>query len=146
LKGSPKPAFYDGLLVKKGSYNLDYANDSGWRQIPADGVNPLPVDVFVVQKRIKVDDNKIQEFEDDIRSKDNIYTGSDGYAGSLYMRRDATKADDSYNYIEMSIWSSKAAYDSFKSTSTPLTTYSFNVDIKPAFYEGKLALNSIFGI
>jgi len=145
LKGSPKPAFYDGLLVKKGSHNLDYFNDSGWRQIAADGKNFLPVDVFVIQKRIKIDDNKIQEFEDNLRTKDDTFVGSDGYAGSLFMRRDAVKADDSYNYIEMSIWRNKAAYDNHKSL-MPLSPYSFNVDTKPAFYEGKLALNSIFGI
>lgn len=147
LKGSPKPAFYDGLLVKKGGYGLDFATDSGWRQIPADGKNFLPVDVFVVQTRLQVDENSIKAFESQIKSKESDqYAGYDGYAGSLYMRRDATKADDGYNYIEMSIWKDKASYDAYKQSATPIDSLAVARSKSPAFYEGKLALNSVLGV
>jgi heme-degrading monooxygenase HmoA len=145
LKGSPKPAFYDGLLMKPGTYNLGFATDEGWRQVNADGKTLLPTDVFAVQTRYNVDDKQCQVFEKTMKESEDLMAGYDGYAGSFVMRRDASKADDGYNYIHMSIWKDKQSYDSFKTIAKPLAA-DLAVARSPAFYEGKLALNSARGM
>jgi len=146
LNGAPKPAFYDGLLPVIND-KIEFESEGGWRKIPADGKNYLPVDLFVTQNKLSIPDNKVAEYEKYIQSKDNKYSGFDGFIGSIIMRRDATKADDSYNYIETALWKNKSSYDNYKTTATPINGNSFlSPDSKPATYEGKLALSSKEGI
>ena len=64
LKGGPKPAFYDGLLpVVKPPRKTRLKAVGGWRDVPADGVNPLDTDVFVAMNRFKVLEGKEEAFE-----------------------------------------------------------------------------------
>lgn len=144
LKGSPKPAFYDGILPSIGSEKLELFGEDGWRNIPADGKSFLPTDVFVVNNRLLVDPNLMEKFESSL--KPNDYSGSPGFIGSFYQRRDASKSDDGYNYIETSIWKDKASFDLFKATDVTILDSSIVGKMKPTFYEGKLALVSQKGI
>jgi len=148
LKGSPKPAFYDGLLPKKGTYKLDFATDEGWRQIPADGKNFLPTDIFVVQTRYEVDEKSREDFEKALTQADFNYDEADGFVGSFYQRRDATKADDRYNYIDTSIWKDKNSYNNYLAAAAVIKSVPKGLFEKksPVYYEGKLALNSAYGI
>ena len=50
VDGSPKPAFYDALLVQQGE-KLSFASDEGWRSVKADGVNLLPAETLMTMNR-----------------------------------------------------------------------------------------------
>ena len=67
LDGSPKPAFYDALLLKTNE-KLLFATDNGWRNIPADGKNLLNSDVFLVHETFSVPNGKEIEFEQSFQS------------------------------------------------------------------------------
>lgn len=146
LKGSPKPAFYDGLLPSIGKNDIisKFSSDSGWRSIPADGQSYLPSDVFVVQTRREIFDTS--SFESSLQSQNLNYNSSGGFIGSLLLRRDATKADDGWNYVEISFWNNREAYKEWKSSSTELLAIAGPSRSSTAYYEGKLALSSSKGM
>ena len=48
LRGAPRPAFYDGLLLQKADQpSFVPETVDGWRNVEADGVNTLPAECFV---------------------------------------------------------------------------------------------------
>jgi|TARA_B110000977_G_scaffold129238_1_gene164823 heme-degrading monooxygenase HmoA len=95
LKGNPKPAFYDGLLpvVKPPADDTPWQAVGGWRDVPADGVNPLNTDVFVAMNRFKVLPGKEAAFEMRWRARESRLTEMDGFLTFLLLRRDALKAE-----------------------------------------------------
>lgn len=151
LDGGPKPAFYDTLRVQQqqqqGELLLQYQSENGWRQVIADGENYLNPEIYVVQKRYKVKEGKQIEFEN--RIQNNNLKDQSGLVGSFVLRRDATKADDGYNYMNTLLWKSKSDYENYLS-STPISQDDYNnlLQSSPnnAYYEGKLTLASPKGI
>ena len=48
LRGAPRPAFYDGLLLQKADQpSFVPETVDGWRNVEADGINTLPAECFV---------------------------------------------------------------------------------------------------
>jgi heme-degrading monooxygenase HmoA len=48
LRGAPRPAFYDGLLLQKADQPTFVPETvDGWRNVEADGINTLPAECFV---------------------------------------------------------------------------------------------------
>jgi heme-degrading monooxygenase HmoA len=48
LRGAPRPAFYDGLLLQKADQALFVPETvDGWRNVQADGIDTLPTECFV---------------------------------------------------------------------------------------------------
>ena len=48
LRGAPRPAFYDGLLLQKSDQPTFVPETvDGWRNVEADGINTLPTECFV---------------------------------------------------------------------------------------------------
>ena len=153
LDGGPKPAFYDALLVKSGE-KLEFATDNGWRSIVADGVNFIPADIIMTQNRFKVLEGKEVEFEQQWAARESRLEEVPGFIGFTMLRRDASKADDGYNYISSTIWRDLAAFTNWKSsdafkaahTAAGTQTKCYEEAPKLAVYEGKLTLMSDLGI
>lgn len=143
LKGSPKPAFYDGLVPIAGQPVSDLYGDGGWRSIAADGVNLVQPDVFVSNNRFNIPTGKEIAFERSWKSL-NALKEVPGFLFFSLMRRDASKADDGFNYVAMTVWTDNAAYDTWRATQPSLLE---GVEYTPklALYEGKLALMSKAG-
>jgi heme-degrading monooxygenase HmoA len=147
--GGPRPAFYDALFptVSDAGDFSPFVVEGGWRKVPADGVNPLPVDVYAVQTRYMVAPGKETAFERAFAERESR-TVKDRPAGYLFFhlqRRDALKADDGYNFVSTMFWKNKASFDAWRAqqgaTAPP---GSAEVVGRPsvAMYEGKLALAS----
>mmetsp|Transcript_50174 Transcript_50174/g.93955 ORF Transcript_50174/g.93955 Transcript_50174/m.93955 type:complete len:370 (-) Transcript_50174:116-1225(-) len=152
LKGAPKPAFYDGLLpiappVEKMPESVD-----GWRSVPADGINTLKAEVFVAQNRFKIAPGSEVAFEQRWQKRESKLRECDGFVSFYMMRRDATKADDGYNYVSTTVWRDRAAFDAWRAQQTsshgqgegkgkgPPATGMMQGPPSVALYEGVLSL------
>lgn len=146
LDGGPKPAFYDGLSpIFIEDHGVHPKLEGGWRKVEADGVNYLNPDVFMSQYRYSVPVGSEIDFEQVYSRNDRDIQNQQlpGFLGSYLMRRDASKADDDFNYIVSTLWKSKSSFDAWSlgEDATKLKTISGFVS-KPSFYEGKLTLVS----
>tara|TARA_B110000977_G_scaffold192413_1_gene265860 strand:+ start:13551 stop:14534 length:984 start_codon:yes stop_codon:yes gene_type:complete len=152
LKGGPKPAFYDGLLpvVKPPPEDTPWKAVGGWRDVPADGVNPLDTDVFVAMNRFKVLEGKEESFENRWAERESKLEDMDGFLTFLLLRRDALKAEDGFNYSTLTVWKNRSAFDDWRASSANKNAHSKAADAEPMFhgppspvlYEGVLALLS----
>lgn len=160
LDGGPKPAFYDGLLpvVNDGSVLSNLKSENGWRKVEADGENFLDPEIFVVQNRFNVVEGKETQFEQRWATRESKLHEFPGFVGFYLLRRDATKADDGFNFTSSAIWKDRASFLNWKAARS--------VGEKPhgggagkggpvggdlvgrpelAYYEGKLTLLSPLG-
>jgi heme-degrading monooxygenase HmoA len=92
LRGAPRPAFYDGLLLQKTDTPTFVPETvDGWRNVEADGINTLPAECFVEMVKYYIPPGKdAKTFEGTWKShKDQSpMTKVDGYVTSLLLRRD----------------------------------------------------------
>ena len=116
LDGGPKPAFYDGLLpvISDGSALSSLKSENGWRKVEADGVNYLEPEIFVVQNRFNVVAGKETQFEQRWATRESKLKEFPGFVGFYLQRRDATKADDNFNFISSAMWKDKASFQNWK--------------------------------
>ena len=152
LKGGPKPAFYDGLLpvVKPPPEGTPWKAVGGWRDVPANGVDPLDADVFVAMNRFKVLEGKEEAFEKRWAERESKLEGMDGFLTFLLLRRDALKAEDGLNYSTLTVWRNWDAFDAWRASSANAKAHAKSEDAEPMFdgapspvmYEGVLALLS----
>ena len=147
LKGGPKPAFYDGLLslsAAPSENSRKWQAEDGWRQIPADGKNPIDADVFVAMNRFKVRPGKEAAFEKQWAERESELKEMPGFTTFLLLRRDAVTPDDGYNYSTYTVWENRAAFDNWRATKKKPAAREgeplFEGAPKPVFYEGVLAL------
>lgn len=163
VNGSPKPAFYDTLLPLNGD-KLDIEAPGGWRSVVADGENLLNPDIYVVQEKYSVKEGQQVNFERLWSSKEKDINSVPGFVFFNLMRRDAKTADDGFNFVSMSVWKNRAAYDNWRTTiglasPTPFSGISSLIGGKDAavkemlgtttpktvIFEGKLAIMSPSG-
>lgn len=160
LDGKPKPAFYDALLPEVSSEkDLSFTAEGGWRKVEADGVSLLSPDVFVTQNRFNVKAGKEVEFESKWANRESQLSTVPGFVSFYMLRRDASKADDGYNYMSTTTWKSKADFENWKNSEAFVKAHAnagrgsggassesiYNAPPKLAMYEGKLALMSPLG-
>lgn len=161
LDGGPKPAFYDTVLPLQGE-KVDFEGEDGWRTVVADGENLLNADVFMSQNRFKVAEGKELAFEQRWAKRESKLNECPGFLGFFMQRRDATKADDGYNYVASTLWKDRSAFEAWRSSQQfsgshgsgskdgkETTEKPMNLFLSPpklAFYEGKLALSSPKGV
>jgi len=169
LDGAPKPAFYDGILPEVADEVGQVGSvKNGWRSdIVADGVNELNAEVFVAMNRFSIEPEMAIPFEQRWANRESKLKEMPGFRFFSMMRRDATQADDGYNYISLSIWEDKAAFENWRSSQNFAQAHGqgkkpesgegkpsgppagppklFKVPPKTAFYEGKLVLTSEIG-
>jgi heme-degrading monooxygenase HmoA len=145
IKGSPKPAFYDGLLSTTDGYLahsplLSAANENaegGWRKVMADGINEIRPEVFVTQDLYSVKEGMKGQFEQSFstklkshkidfpdmtfaeresQGKGDSSNGDNGMLSFTLLRRDADKADDGVTHAVWRLWTNQAAYDAWKTS------------------------------
>ena len=124
LKGGPKPAFYDGLLslsAAPSENSRKWQAEDGWRQIPADGKNPIDADVFVAMNRFKVRPGKEAALEKQWAERESELKEMPGFTTFLLLRRDAVTPDDGYNYSTYTVWENRAAFDNWRATKKKLS-------------------------
>eukprot|EP01036_Dinobryon_divergens_P033229 gene33229-42967_t len=114
------------------------------------GPKPAFFDALLPQTRYAIADKDLLPFEqafNNLRISNGGDEGgnSDGFVGSFLQRRDATKADDGYNYLMTTIWKDRSGYEAFATS----TADGFTIPVASAgkvFYEGKLVLINEKGI
>eukprot|EP00238_Polyblepharides_amylifera_P000283 CAMPEP_0196572520 /NCGR_PEP_ID=MMETSP1081-20130531/2563_1 /TAXON_ID=36882 /ORGANISM="Pyramimonas amylifera, Strain CCMP720" /LENGTH=345 /DNA_ID=CAMNT_0041889875 /DNA_START=71 /DNA_END=1108 /DNA_ORIENTATION=- len=115
LEGTPSPAFYHGLLPLQGEQAGSSAPVvGGWRQVIADGVNPITPDCFVAMNRFSVTQGNEAAFETRWASRESKLNEMPGFLYFLILRRDAVKADDGFNYVSFSAWKDRASFEKWR--------------------------------
>lgn len=169
IKGSPRPAFYDGLLPVTDNYlafspQLSSANEAaegGWRSVEANGVDEIRPEVFVSMESYDVKHESKGAFEQVLNGKMKSHTDQippmsfsdrekhgasvdNGMLSFSLLRRDADKADDGATHSLWRLWTNQEAYESWKSKVDQNAELSgfINGGVKTSLYEGKLTLIS----
>jgi len=156
LKGTPKPAFYDALIPISKVPESVPAAPGGWRDVQADGKNPIAPDVFVAQNRFAVDKGEEEAFEQRWASRESELMDCEGFVFFTMMRRDALEADDGFNYVSTTIWESREAFEAWRAGSAFKRAHGegkaggkpaagkpmFSKPPSPALWEGKLMLTT----
>jgi heme-degrading monooxygenase HmoA len=92
LRGAPRPAFYDGLLIQtpnQPKFIPELVN--GWRNVEADGIHTLPAECFVELVKYYIpsgDEAKTFEQNWAIASSASNIKDTDGFVTCLLLRRD----------------------------------------------------------
>eukprot|EP00640_Fibrocapsa_japonica_P003225 CAMPEP_0113943270 /NCGR_PEP_ID=MMETSP1339-20121228/22520_1 /TAXON_ID=94617 /ORGANISM="Fibrocapsa japonica" /LENGTH=328 /DNA_ID=CAMNT_0000948099 /DNA_START=52 /DNA_END=1038 /DNA_ORIENTATION=+ /assembly_acc=CAM_ASM_000762 len=165
LDGAPKPAFFDGLLPLASDAPSKIASKAvdGWRKdIVADGENLVEPEVFVAMNRFSIPEEARIPFEQRWAKRESELKDLPGFRFFNMLRRDATEADDGYNYISMSVWEDRGSFEGWRASqqfnkahgsekpsgeeaSKPKAPPMFKTPPKTAFYEGKVVLESAGG-
>jgi len=127
LRGAPKPAFYDGLLVQSETPEFMPETVDGWRNVefPEDG-GTLPVECFVACNQFFVPKDSAVAFEQRWKNRQSKLRDCEGFVSFAMMRRDAkTKTHGSVEmdesteptYVSMTIWKDRASFDKWRSGS-----------------------------
>lgn len=169
IKGSPRPAFYDGLLPVTDNYlahspQLSSANEAaegGWRTVEANGVDEIRPEVFVSMDSYSVKSEAKAEFEKAFASKMNTQmtqsppmtfderakhgaAKDNGMLSFSLLRRDADVADDGTTHSLWRLWTNREAYEQWKAKVDQTSELGAFIEggSKTSLYEGKLTLIS----
>jgi len=127
MRGAPKPAFYDGLLVQSEAPEFLPETVDGWRNVdfPEDG-GTLPVECFVACNQFFVPGDNAVAFEQRWKNRESKLRECEGFVSFSMMRRDAkTKTHGSVEmdesaeptYLSTTIWKDKESFDKWRSGS-----------------------------
>ncbi len=125
LKGPPRPAFYDGLMVQSttpAEGDIPTLVD-GWRDVVADGKVNLPEECFIATNQFFVPDENAVAFEQRWASRESKLKECEGFVAFSMMRRDAggkghgvvpmDKATEP-TYLSTTIWKDRASFDKWR--------------------------------
>jgi heme-degrading monooxygenase HmoA len=124
LRGAPKPAFYDGLLlqsVRPEKDNIAQLVD-GWRSVEADGENTLPTECFIACNQFFVPPENAAAFEQRWASRESKLKDCDGFVSFTMLRRDASAKGHGVTpltsgeptYTSTTIWRDRQAFDNWR--------------------------------
>jgi len=127
LRGVPRPAFYDGLLVQSQTPEFMPETVDGWRsvQFPDDG-GTLPVECFVACNQFYVSEENAAAFEQRWKNRESQLRFCEGFVSFAMMRRDAKmkthgseELDESAEptYVSTTIWKDRASFEKWRSGS-----------------------------
>lgn len=127
LRGAPKPAFYDGLLVQSEAPEFMPETVDGWRNIefPDDGSN-LPAECFVACNQFFVPKENAAAFEQRWKNRESKLRSCEGFVSFSMMRRDAkmkshgsAEMDENAEptYLSTTIWKDRASFDNWRNGS-----------------------------
>lgn len=174
LKGAPRPAFYDGLLLQSMTpENVPKVVD-GWRSITGDDNGILPSECFVACNQFFVPSQNAVTFEQRWANRESKLKDCPGFIGFTMMRRDiksnkghGTVPMDSNSeptYVSTTLWKDQASFQAWRESSNFSKSHGNNKpkeDQKPAaekpkplwtkppvpvFYEGKLVITTENGV
>ncbi|CAB9506619.1 Antibiotic biosynthesis monooxygenase [Seminavis robusta] len=122
LRGAPRPAFYDGLLIQSTIPDSQGEVVDGWRNVNADGVNTLPTECFVACNQFFVPPENAAAFEQRWKNRESKLQECDGFVAFTMMRRDASAkghgvvplSSGEPSYTSCTIWRDRAAFDNWR--------------------------------
>jgi len=125
LKGAPRPAFYDGLLLQSTTPSADMLPDivDGWREVEADGVNVLPAECFIACNQFFVSPENAAAFEKRWADRESKLKECDGFVAFSMLRRDISGnkghgtvpiSDKEPSYQSTTIWKDRASFDKWR--------------------------------
>lgn len=166
LQGPPRPAFYDGLMVKSVEPVSIPESVDGWRNVVADGKKLLPTECFVSFNQFFVPQGNAAAFEQRWANRESKLESYDGFVSFAMMRRDlgakghgiVELSENEPNYVAATIWEGKSSFDSWRKDSvlnkahgdtsqegkTERTLWSKPPE--PVFYEGTLVISTFDGV
>jgi len=165
LRGAPRPAFYDAILLQKNEPKNVPVTVDGWRQVDSDGENTLPVECFVACNQFFVSPENAAAFEMRWADRESKLKECEGFVSFSMLRRDAKAkghgtspmTDDEPSYLSTTIWENRAAFDSWRKGSSFQQAHGqkkegeapeapakplWNKPPQPLFYEGTLVITS----
>lgn len=124
LRGAPKPAFYDSLLLQGKKPETLPPTVDGWRSVETDGESTLPVECFVGMENFFVPPEHAYNFEQFWASMKSSMADFDGFVAFSLMRRDGqTKGhgtvemtDAEPTYVATLIFKDRKTFENWKAT------------------------------
>lgn len=122
LKGAPRPAFYDGLMLEALTPETVPETTDGWRTVEADGVTLLPAECFVACNNFAVVPGMEAAFEKRWASRETKLKDCEGFVAFSMLRRDGKAkghgtvplADGEANYMSTTVWKDRASFDKWR--------------------------------
>lgn len=169
LRGPPRPAFYDGLLVQSTQPNNVPELSEGWRNVVADGVHTLPTECFVACNQFFVPTENGAAFEQRWAQRDSKLKECDGFVAFSMLRRDGTQKghgagrfeSNEPTYQSTTIWRDRKAFENWRIGGGAKSTSGSNSNEeskpsqppqplwskppKPVFYEATLVMTTSQG-
>jgi heme-degrading monooxygenase HmoA len=127
LRGAPKPAFYDALLLQGKKPDILPPTVDGWRSVESDGESVLPVECFVGMENFFVPPEHAVAFEQFWASMKSSMAEFDGFVAFSLMRRDGqTKGhgtvemtDAEPTYVATLIFKNRKLFENWKANHAP---------------------------
>ena len=90
LRGAPRPAFYDGLILQKSIENafIPETTEEGWRTTSSDGTSTLPTECFVACNQFFVPQENAVAFEQRWANRESKMKECEGFVAFTMLRRD----------------------------------------------------------
>lgn len=167
LKGAPRPAFYDGLLVQSIVPDSIPETVDGWRSIEgADGQSVLPAECFVACNQFYVPAENAAAFEKRWADRESKLKECDGFVAFGMMRRDGQQkghgtvpmAEGEPSYLSTTVWRDREAFEGWREGNNFRAAHAQKKDgagekppqappqwtrpPSPVFYEGTLVISS----
>lgn len=169
LRGPPRPAFYDGLLLQSTVPSEVPETVDGWRSVEADGISTLPAECFVACNQFFVPEENRVAFEQRWAQRVSKLQECNGFVAFSMLRRDATAkghgtsplTSDEPTYVSTTIWKDLASFNEWRTGSAFQKAHGGDkkkedgdaADVKPpaplwskpptpVFYEGTLVISS----
>jgi heme-degrading monooxygenase HmoA len=164
LKGAPRPAFYDGLLVQSTLPQKVPKTVDGWRSVEADGVVTLPAECFVACNQFYIPTNNAAAFEQRWAQRESKLSKCDGFVAFSLLRRDgmakghgtSPSTSEEPTYVSITIWENRNAFDKWKTSSAFKEAHGgaketpaeqppaplWDKPPTPVFYQGTLVITS----
>lgn len=160
LRGPPRPAFYDGLLMESGKPTELPKTVDGWRAVEADGVHTLPPECFVGFEKYYILPEHASTFEQFWAERDSTLSPVEGFVAFTMLRRDGqakghgmgTVADDEPSYVGVVIFKDRKSLESWAAThgkesaekkkDAPPPPKMWNKSPEKVYYEGTLVISS----
>ena len=123
LKGPPRPAFYDGLLLQSTTPENVPETVDGWRNVQADGITNLPEECFIACNQFYVPSGNAAAFEQRWASRESKLKECDGFVAFSMMRRDTGgkghgvvpfDENSEPTYLSTTIWKDRASFDAWR--------------------------------
>ena len=123
LKGPPRPAFYDGLLMQSTVPQQIPETIDGWRDVQADGITNLPEECFVACNQFYVSAENGPAFEKRWADRESKLKECDGFVAFSMMRRDTGgkghgvvpfDENSEPTYTSATIWKDRASFDAWR--------------------------------
>lgn len=123
LKGAPKPAFYDGLLLQSEAPASVPETVDGWRNIEFPEEGTLPAECFVACNQFFVPRDNAVAFEQRWKNRESKLRECEGFVAFTMMRRDGqakghgtVEMDESVEptYLSTTIWKDRASFQKWR--------------------------------